>query len=205
MYHERHGVALGRRGGCSRGAPQPRGRNGRVGAEGRRRVLSEVGPNVLYMGALGVGGIAIGALLCVALSVIDVREHRLPNRIVAALAVCRIVTAAVRVLDDGWPFAFVVFGFLGFGVPFLLINVISPAALGFGDVKLAFALGVFVGAFSPGAVPVALGLVAVTQLVLRLVLGPRVVAFGPILIGVAAVCVGPSVFDFLMGSRVVTM
>ena len=199
MYHERHGVALGRRGGCSSGLRQPRRRNGRVGAEGRRRVLSEAGPNVLYMEALSVGGIAIGALLCVALSVIDVREHRLPNRLVAALAVSGIVTAAVRVLDDGWPLAFVVFGFLGFGMPFLLINVIRPAALGFGDVKLAFALGVFVGAFSPGSVPVGLGLVAVVQLVLRLALGPRVVAFGPILIGAAAVCVGPSVYDYLIG------
>jgi len=100
---------------------------------------------------------------------------------------------------EAWPLVWVAFGCLGFGAPFLLINLIRPSALGFGDVKLAFALGVWIGAFVPEWLPFALGLVAVAQLGLRVVLGPRVVPFGPILIGAVAICVGPPMYNYFMG------
>lgn len=142
---------------------------------------------------------AVAVTLCVVLAVIDVREHRLPNPLVAALAFCGLAVGVTRVVGDDLPVAWLLFGFVGFGAPFLLINLIRPAALGFGDVKLAFALGLFFGSFAPGAVPVGLALVAVAQLGLWLVLGPRVVPFGPVLVGAAAFCVGPPMYDYLIG------
>ena len=165
-------------------------------------------PRVRVGGAgLGVGTVSvlIGVLLaiavglCVQLVRVDLAEHRLPNRLVGALFGCGVAVAVVRVATSDWPLSFVLFGCLGFGVPFLVINLIRPSALGFGDVKLAFSLGLLIGGIVPGAVPVALGAVVVITLMLRLVLGARTVAFAPILVAGALVSVVSIAAAFLLG------
>ena len=153
----------------------------------------------LLVELLVVAGLAVALGLSTALVVVDLREHRLPNELVAALFMAGLVVAVVRIVEEDWPVIFVAFGSLGFGSPFLLINLLRPAALGFGDVKLAFCLGLFLGAFAPGTVPFALGLVALVQLLLRLALGHRTVAFGPILVGAVLICVGPPVYNYFIG------
>lgn len=88
----------------------------------------------------------LGAL-CAVVSVIDVSTRRIPNRVVLPaypLGGCLLVVAAAS--DDAWSalvraaFAMAVLG--GF---YLLLAVAFPGQMGFGDVKLAGLLGLFLG------------------------------------------------------------
>lgn len=83
----------------------------------------------------------------IALSVIDFEQFLLPNRIVYPLAMATLgllIVAAVG--DDAWD----AFGraFLG-GVAAMaalgVLHLVSPRSMGFGDVKLAFVLGLVLG------------------------------------------------------------
>ena len=93
-------------------------------------------PAFLFLGAL-----------CAVVSVIDVSTRRIPNRVVFpayAIGGCLLVVAAAS--DDAWSalvrtaFAMAVLG--GF---YLLLAVVFPGQMGFGDVKLAGLLGLFLG------------------------------------------------------------
>jgi leader peptidase (prepilin peptidase)/N-methyltransferase len=83
----------------------------------------------------------------VALSVIDLEHFLLPNRIVYPLAVSTLALLVVAALgDDAW-------GALGRallgGVVAMtalgVLHLVSPRSMGFGDVKLAFVLGLALG------------------------------------------------------------
>ncbi len=73
---------------------------------------------------------------CVLLSVIDLRERRLPNVLTAAGAVT--VPAVATATGHGTA---AMVGALLLAAPYLLIHLVFPAAFGAGDVKLAFGLG----------------------------------------------------------------
>lgn len=75
------------------------------------------------------------------LSVIDVRERRLPNALTVPGAV--VVLTAATICDRG-PAALA--GAAALGGLYLLIHLIAPAGMGGGDVKLAVALGALTGA-----------------------------------------------------------
>lgn len=84
---------------------------------------------------------AVAALLaltgwCIVLSVIDLREHRLPNALTGpgALTVLGVATATGRG-------AAAIVGALLLAAPYLAIHLSCPAAFGAGDVKLAVGLG----------------------------------------------------------------
>ncbi len=86
-----------------------------------------------------------GAL--VALSAIDLEHYLLPNRIVYPLAGALLVLLAVASLGESDLGAYVralVAGVVAFGA-FFVLHLISPRSLGFGDVKLAFSLGLALG------------------------------------------------------------
>jgi len=83
----------------------------------------------------------------VALSVIDLEHFLLPNRIVYPLAVTTVALLALAAVgDDAWP---------SFGRALLSgalatlalggLHLVSPRSMGFGDVKLAFVLGLVLG------------------------------------------------------------
>lgn len=78
----------------------------------------------------------------VLLSVYDIRERRLPNWLTmpGALAVLAIAAAAGR----GAP---AVLGAAGLAGVYLVVHLISPVAMGAGDVKLAAGVGGLTGAF----------------------------------------------------------
>jgi len=108
----------------------------------------------------------------VALSVIDLRLQLLPNRIVFPLTEVTVVLLGVAAIGESDGDAFLRSLACGFGafVAFTLLHLISPRAMGFGDVKLSFVLGLALGWLSVGetALGLLLGFIygAVTGLVL---------------------------------------
>lgn len=85
--------------------------------------------------------------LAVVLSVIDIRTHRLPDRYVmpAYPVAAVLLTGAALVAGTPHLVAGVVGGALGMGALYWLLWVVYPAGMGFGDVKLAGVLGIFLG------------------------------------------------------------
>jgi leader peptidase (prepilin peptidase)/N-methyltransferase len=93
-------------------------------------------PAFLYLGAVGV-----------ALALIDIDVHRLPNAIVLPSYVIGAVLLGVAALVDGDGHAalraligaIALFGF------YFLLALVYPSGMGFGDVKLAGVLGMYLG------------------------------------------------------------
>ena len=134
----------------------------------------------------------------VAISVIDLELQIIPNRIVyptiaVSLPLLALAALAKTNLD---PF---VTALAGAGIAFailLVVHLISPASMGFGDVRLAFILGLFLGWFDLSHVAIglfvgfALGAIVGVGLML---FGGRTrkdsVPFGPFLAAGAAIAV----------------
>lgn len=93
--------------------------------------------------------------ILVVLSVIDIEFKILPNRIVYPSFVAGWVLLAVAAVVEGDARRLVGagIGMLIFGGFLFLVHVAYPPGMGFGDVKLAFVLGAFLGYLSsPGLV-----------------------------------------------------
>lgn len=84
----------------------------------------------------------------------DARTGRIPNRLVL-LAACSVLFGVVALGAAPVAVGSVLAGAAGAACPLLLVHLVSPDAVGFGDVKLAAALGGAVGLVDPR-----LGLVA---------------------------------------------
>ena len=105
---------------------------------------------------LAVFGAAVGAV-----ALIDVREHRIPNRIVLpAAAVCALL-AGPATLRESVPALALVGGLL-------VLAFLQPAALGMGDVKEALLIAVALGTLATPALLVGLTLAAAAGVVLTL-------------------------------------
>lgn len=103
----------------------------------------------LYLGAISI-----------ALSLIDLDTHTLPNRIVLpAYAVGAALLVGAAVCTSEWDRLVTAgFGLLIAGGLFLVLHLISPRGMGGGDVKLAGVLGLFLGWMGWG--PLAIGLLS---------------------------------------------
>ena len=106
-----------------------------------------VGLAVRYHDSWALPAFLLVAAGLVALSVIDFEHFLLPNRIVYPLAIATFVLLTIAALgDDAW-------GALGRAVlagavttlALGLLHLVSPRSMGFGDVKLAFVLGLALG------------------------------------------------------------
>jgi leader peptidase (prepilin peptidase)/N-methyltransferase len=92
----------------------------------------------------------------VAVSVVDLFHYRIPDRITfPAFGLCLALIAAVSVGYGeagaiGWALAGAAIFFLGLFVP----HLVSPAGMGFGDVKLALLLGLHIGWISGSAITI---------------------------------------------------
>lgn len=138
---------------------------------------------VLAHGALAV----VGAWLFV----IDVRTHRLPNRIVLptlAATMALVGLEALIVPEDGRLWG-ALSGMICAGGFFVVLRVISRGGMGGGDVKLSALLGVVLGwhgwtalAMGVASAFVLAALYAVALMVMRLADGKTRIAFGPWLI-----------------------
>jgi leader peptidase (prepilin peptidase)/N-methyltransferase len=189
-----------------------------AGAGPRRRVLL----TGLAMLGCGLAGLGIGAraalpaylcfgLAAAALTVIDMEHHRLPNRIVYPTYAAGLVLLGVAAVVDADGRAYLrglVAMALLYGL-FLLLALLSPRALGLGDVKLAGVLGMYLGYLGAGrlalgmAVGVALGAVAAIALLAARRAGWRSeLAYGPALLAgsVVAVGVGQPMLDAYLGA-----
>ncbi|MDQ1585889.1 MAG: leader peptidase (prepilin peptidase) / N-methyltransferase [Actinomycetota bacterium] len=93
-------------------------------------------PAFLYLGAIGV-----------ALAMIDLDVKRLPNSIVLPSYVVGsvLLAAAAFANDDWWTLLRAGLGMVALYGLFFLLALVYPAGMGFGDVKLAGVLGLYLG------------------------------------------------------------
>lgn len=147
----------------------------------------------------------------VALSAVDLEHYLLPNRIVYPLTVAVVGLLALASLGEGDLGAFgraMAAGVVAFGA-FFVLHLVSPRSLGFGDVKLSFALGVALGWLGWGELFLGLFLAFVYGAVVGVVLiasGRRGrkqhVPFGPFMAAGAltAVLLGDALISWYVGS-----
>ena len=150
------------------------------------------------------------AAALVALSVIDLRLFLLPNRIVYPLAAVSLVLLGLGALAEGELGAYgrgVLAGLIAF-VAFGLLHVISPRSMGFGDVKLSFVLGLFLGYLGWGELALGLFLgflygaaIGIFLIVARLRTRRDHVPFGPFLAAgtMTAILIGSAILDWYSG------
>jgi len=123
-------------------------------------------------------------------SVIDSQLQIIPNRIVYPTIFASAPLLAMAALLEGeWDrFGHAMMGATLAWLALLVIHLISPAGMGFGDVRLSFVLGLFLGWISLGHVVTGLFLgvllicaVGIVLAVLRLKSLQDHIAFGPFL------------------------
>jgi leader peptidase (prepilin peptidase)/N-methyltransferase len=150
------------------------------------------------------------AAALVLLSAIDLRHYILPNRIVFPLALVELVLLGVAATAKGDPDPFLRSLACGGGalLAFTTLHLISPRAMGFGDVKLSFVLGLALGWLGVGETVLGLFLGFVYGAVIGLVLiATKVrsrkdhVPFGPFLAmgAMTAVLVGDAIVEAYRG------
>ena len=84
------------------------------------------------------------------LTVIDIRHHLPPNRIVfpsAAIAGVLLLLASLFMLDAGAALRTILGGVVLWAV-YVVLRLVYPSGMGYGDVKLAFVLGLYLGFLS---------------------------------------------------------
>lgn len=145
-------------------------------------------------GALGVM-IAISIGVAAWAAVIDVRSGRIPNRLVlvATIPTSAVVLASIANGGGVELAGSVALGVLAFAGPIFVVHVVSPQSIGFGDVKLAAALGATLGTVEPAlgvlALFVATSVTAAAGLVGRrstMPFGPGLVVGAIVALAVAA-------------------
>ena len=127
----------------------------------------------------------------IALSVIDIREHRLPNKLLAIAAIVGFAAVAASAFSSG-EFGGLLRAVIGSLVIFgalLVVAVIAPRGLGMGDVKLGALTGLYLGwlgwswLFWGTFIGFCLGAVwAVALIMLKRAQSSTPIAFGPFLI-----------------------
>jgi leader peptidase (prepilin peptidase)/N-methyltransferase len=169
------------------------------------------GGTVLRFGADWVVPAYLVFFLClVAVTVIDFQRQIIPNRIVYPTIFAAVPLLAVAALaGHEWTrFGHAIMGATLAWAALLVIHLISPAGMGFGDVRLAFVLGLFLGWISLGHVVTGLFLGVVLISVVGLVLAllrlrslQDHIAFGPFLAGgsILAVFAGHAIIRWGLG------
>lgn len=133
-------------------------------------------------------GVAVALLVPAAL--VDVHVRRLPDRLVTAAAL--VFVALIGVSTDPTTAGRILGGALAMSAPLLVLHLISPTSMGFGDVKAAVVLGAAVGAVDWQLAVSALALAAGATAVVGILIRARTIAFGPGLVVGAALALAAS-------------
>ena len=197
---------------------QPVMAGARAGLPEQPRDRMVVGATVVLLAAAGARFADSWALpaylllfsVLLAVSVIDLDHFRIPNRIVYPSLLASVpLLALAALLDDDW------FGFrealIGAVMAFaflLLVHLINPRGMGFGDVKLAGLLGLYLGWLGLGFVPLGLfigfflgAVIGVALMLTRRKNRKDPIPFGPFLAAgaVVAILVGRPILDWYLG------
>jgi leader peptidase (prepilin peptidase)/N-methyltransferase len=138
---------------------------------------------------------------------IDLEHYIVPNRIVYPTLLAAVPLLTVAALFDGtWrPLVTALAGALVAGTGLLVIHLISPRGMGFGDVRLAVVLGLFLGWINLAHVALGLflgfllgGVIGGGLILLRLKQRKDHVPFAPFLAlgALVAVMVGNPILDW---------
>ena len=144
------------------------------------------------------GGLAPAAsVACVAAVVpaalVDVRSRRIPDHWLGLAGLVLLSGVAIEVARDDRPdLAGVVTGALAFGGPLLVLHLVSPASMGFGDVKAATVLGAALGLVHWHLALSALAIAAGLSVTLAVLTRARTIPFGPGLVSGAAIALAAS-------------
>jgi leader peptidase (prepilin peptidase)/N-methyltransferase len=147
------------------------------------------------------------AATMVTLTVTDLQTKLIPNRILAPATIAGVLllTAGGLVTREFTAIGRAAIGGGAYFVALFLLAMIGRGALGFGDVKMSFMIGVFTGYVSLGSVIIAgvgafiiAGLVAAVLLVTRRSGRKDTIPFGPFMTtaGIMAVIYGPAIAEW---------
>jgi leader peptidase (prepilin peptidase)/N-methyltransferase len=126
---------------------------------------------------------AIALIVLIPAMLVDLRERRIPNRWVLAAAASLTITLSMSVaLGNSVAGVDIIVGALVMSLPILLLHLLSPASMGFGDVKAAFVLGAALGIVNWQLALVGLALAAGIGATVGIVSRARTIAFGPYLL-----------------------
>jgi leader peptidase (prepilin peptidase)/N-methyltransferase len=149
------------------------------------------------------------AAISLALAIIDIETHRLPNALVlpAYVVGAAAVAASCLLTADAAAALRAAIGMVGLGAVYLVLAVVRPGGMGLGDVKLAGALGLMLGwlGWSELAVGAIAGFVLGGLFGVALLLAGRgrktAIAFGPWMLAGAwvGVLAGPLITRFYLG------
>lgn len=137
-------------------------------------------------------GVAAGSAISVAMLVpaatVDIVEQRLPNQIIAASALALAIGLVLNSNNDSNSVLVgnVMLGVVLLAGPLLVLHLVSPGSMGFGDVKMALVLGAAVGAVHWQLALVTIALASGASATVALLRRMTEIAFGPGLVGAAA-------------------
>ena len=146
----------------------------------------------------------------VALAVIDLETYLLPNRIVYPLTFATLALLAAGTLLEG-DFDDYLRGLLAaaiFFVFFFIVNFVAPRAMGFGDVRLSFSLGLSLGVLGWGEAVLGFFLgffygavIGIILIIARRRKAKAAIPFGPFLVAgtLTAILVGAPIVDWYLG------
>jgi leader peptidase (prepilin peptidase)/N-methyltransferase len=158
-------------------------------------IVADLGsPALLWIGLLGLLMVTVisdsaaipAAATVVALvpaAAVDIRERRLPDSFVfAAAAVLLATTWAAWMFGQTFDATAIALGALAMAGPMLLVHLVSPGAMGFGDVKAGVVLGAALGTVDWRLGLVALTLAAGLGVAVGAVRRSATIPFGPFLV-----------------------